>query len=243
MKIIKLNAIESTNDYLKALYRKEDLEDQVLVVTQNQTNGRGQVGAKWHAETGKSLNFSILKRFDRLAITHQFTINCAVSLGIKKGLEQIGISDVKIKWPNDILAGDKKLCGILIENQLKADAIVSSIIGVGINVNNRSFPNLPKASSLFLTKMKEFDLDRVLQVVSRCISSEMKRVENQDFEELMAEYEHHLFRKDTISVFENNHKGRFNAIIKGISKSGELCLELENDSLRHFKLKELQLLY
>jgi len=243
VKIIKLDAIGSTNDYLRALYKKIDFEDQLLVVAKDQTKGRGQVGSKWHSERGKSLNFSILRRFNRLTITHQFTINCAVSLGIKKGLEQIGIGTVKIKWPNDILSDDKKLCGILIENQLQAGFIASSIIGVGINVNNRSFPNLPRASSMFLIKKKEFDLDRVLQVVSESISSELKRVENRDFEDLKTEYEQHLFRKDTISVFENGEGERFNGIIKGISKTGELCLEMENESLNYFNLKDLQLLY
>lgn len=243
MKIIKLDAIDSTNDYLKALYKKIDIEDQILVVAKDQTKGRGQVGSKWHSEIGKSLNFSILRRFNGLTITHQFTVNCAVSLGIKKGLEQIGISSIKIKWPNDILADDKKLCGILIENQLQAGNIVSSIIGVGINVNNRSFPNLPKASSMYLIKNKEFDLDRVLQVVSSSISSELKRVENGDFGDLRSEYERHLFRKDIISVFENGKGERFNGIIKGISETGELCLEMENDLHKYFTLKDLQLLY
>lgn len=243
MKIIKLDAIDSTNDYLKALYKKVDFDDMILVVAKDQTKGRGQVGSKWHSEIGKSLNFSILKRFSELEIAHQFAINCAVSLGIKKGLEQIGINTIKIKWPNDILADDKKLCGILIENQLQARNIVSSIIGVGINVNNHSFPNLPKASSMLLIKKKEFDLDRVLQVVSDSISSELKRVEDRDFEDLKTEYEQHLFKKDIISVFENSKNERFNGIIRGISGTGELCLEMENESYKYFNLKDLQLLY
>lgn len=243
MKIIKLDAIDSTNDYLKALNKKIDLDDQILVVAKDQTKGRGQVGSKWHSTKGESLNFSILRRFQQLPIAHQFIVNCAVSLGIKKALEQNGIGDVKIKWPNDILADDKKLCGILIENQLQAGTIVSSIIGVGINVNNRNFPNLPQASSMFLIKKEMFDLDRVLKVVSGSISSELERVENQDFEDLKTEYEQHLFRKDIISVFENSKNERFNGIIKGISRTGELCLEMESESLKYFNLKDLQLLY
>jgi BirA family transcriptional regulator, biotin operon repressor / biotin---[acetyl-CoA-carboxylase] ligase len=243
VKIIKLDAIDSTNDYLKAWNKKIDLDDQLLVVAKDQTKGRGHVGSKWHAEIGKSLNFSILRRFNKLAIAHQFAINCAVSLGIKKGLEKNGIRNVRIKWPNDILADDKKLCGILIENQLQAGNIGSSIIGVGVNVNNRNFPNLPQASSMFLIKNKVFDLDRVLLVVSDSISSELERVENRDFEDLKSEYEQHLFRKDIISVFENSKNERFNGIIKGISRTGKLCLEMENESLMYFNLKDLQLLY
>ena len=227
MKLIKLDAIDSTNDYLKALGRKVDLEDEVMVVAQNQIRGRGQSGAQWYTEAGKSLSFSLFKRFQGLEATRQFAFSCAVSLGIKKGMEQIGIENLNIKWPNDIMADDKKLCGILIENQLQAGAIVSSVIGVGINVNNLSFPNLPNASSLLLTVEKEFDIDTVLQVVVDCISSEMERVEDHDFDALKFDYERNLFRINTNSVFQNKKGQRINAIIRGISSTGLLQLELE----------------
>ena len=243
MKLIKLNAIDSTNDYLKALSRDVDLEDEVMVVALAQTLGRGQVGAKWHSEAGKSLTFSMFKRFKELAIDHQFAINCAVSLGIKKALSQVGIDHLKIKWPNDILADGKKLCGILIENQLQGNTIVSSIIGVGINVNNRVFPNLPRATSMALTSGKEHDPEAVLGLITSCISSEMQRLGNNDLDALKLDYERDLFRKNIIAVFETKLGNRCNGIIQGISGNGELCLKLEDESLQFFKLKELQLLY
>lgn len=185
----------------------------------------------------------MFKRFNGLALIHQFAVNCAVSLGIKKGLSQLGIDHLKIKWPNDILADGKKLCGILIENQLLGDTIVSSIIGVGINVNNGIFPNLPRATSMALTSGKEYDPEAVLGVIASCISSEMERLGNNDLDALKKEYERDLFRKNIISVFETKTGNRCNGIIQGISGNGELCLKLEDESLRFFKLKELQLLY
>ena len=135
MNIIKLNAIGSTNTYLKNLCKNTGVSDCTLVVANEQTQGRGQMGASWQSRQGQSLTFSMLKRFNRLHISDNAAIAFGVSIAVKSVLEKLKVPAVSIKWPNDIMSYGQKLCGILIENQLEGNHVVSSIIGVGLNVN------------------------------------------------------------------------------------------------------------
>lgn len=243
LKLIKLNAIDSTNDYLKALRKKVELEDGVIVLAHHQTRGRGQVASNWHSEAGKSLSFSMFKRFSGLDQQWPFAVNWAVSLGVKKGLERCGMDGVVIKWPNDILAGGSKVCGILIEPQWHASKMTSAVIGVGINVNNLNFPNLPRASSLALIAKRTFDMELVLENVAQSISAELDRLVASDYKELKHEYEHNLFRINTISEFEDNLGDLWKGTIKGVSGLGQLKVALEDGSLQLFEMKDLQLIY
>lgn len=243
LKLIKLDAIDSTNDYLKALHRKVVLEDEVIVLAHHQTKGRGQAASNWHSEAGKSLVFSMFKRVLDLEAKWQLAINWAVSLGVKKGLERCGMNEVNIKWPNDILADDRKICGILIENQWHAHRMTSSVIGVGINVNNQNFHNLPQATSMAAIANRTFDMSEVLKNVAEGISSELDRLLNGNYSDLKSDYEQHLFRMNTLSEFENKQGAQWKGRIKGVSDQGQLKVELENGSLQLFEMKELRLVY
>ena len=135
MNIIKLDAIESTNDYLKST----DFNNPQVVYTYNQYKGKGQRGNKWMSEPGKNLAFSIKifpKNFD---IKDQFKINVIFSILIFNTLKSLQIPDIKIKFPNDIMSGNKKICGILIELKVKGIEIDNIIIGFGLNVNQENF--------------------------------------------------------------------------------------------------------
>ena len=243
MKLIKLNAIDSTNDYLKALHRKVVLEDEVIVIAHHQTKGRGQAASTWYSKPNKSLSFSMFKRFGGVGSEWQFAINWAVSLGIKSGLEDCGIQKVMIKWPNDILADGRKICGILIENQWQAGMMNSSIIGVGVNVNKQDFPNLPQATSLALAANMDFDISVVFKKITDGISSELIRFVQGDYESLKQDYERNLFRINTFSEFENNQGIRWKGRIKGVSDNGLLKIKLENGSLQLFEMKQIRLVY
>ena len=147
MQIIKLDATHSTNLYLKKLSVEKQLEDFTIVVTEDQFEGRGQRGAVWQSEKGKNLTFSIFKRIGDLAIGHQFAIGMCTALAVYNCLDEYGVPDLKVKWPNDILSGQKKICGILIENTFASGTIKSAIIGIGLNVNQTNFDGMEKASS------------------------------------------------------------------------------------------------
>ena len=118
-KIIKLNAISSTNDYLKDKYRSKQLFDGDLVFTSNQTSGRGQRENIWQSETGGSLTFSIFRQFKNESPYSLFLISAVISLAVVSALEKFQIPQTSIKWPNDILSANKKIGGVLIENIIK----------------------------------------------------------------------------------------------------------------------------
>ncbi len=243
MNIIKLNAIDSTNSYLKKLAKETQLSDETVVVTDHQVSGRGQMGNGWLSREGQSLTFSMFKVYDGLRIEDQFMISMATSMGILKALKALNIPAISIKWPNDILSAKSKVGGILIENVLERSFIKHSVIGIGLNVNETIFPDLPKASSLKLETGKNFIVEEVLQEILENVFSKLRNLNESSFLMLKEEYESNLFQKNVISVFETPEGLRFNGIIKGVSDIGELLVETENDPLRKFQLKEVRLIF
>lgn len=243
MNIIKLNATDSTNTYLKILASETQIPDGTIVVAEEQEKGRGQRGNGWIARKGQSLTLSIYKRFGQLKVENQFVLSMAVALAIAEGLDKLGVPKIKIKWPNDIMSADKKIGGILIENILEGSNIKQSIIGIGINVNETAFPQLPQASSLRLQMGKEQDLKNVFTLLTNSLVNLLDEISDQDFMKLRLVYEGRLFQKDKISVFENTQGVRFNGIIKGISDSGEIMIETENAASEQYRLKEIKMIY
>ncbi|OAB76196.1 biotin--[acetyl-CoA-carboxylase] ligase [Cochleicola gelatinilyticus] len=243
MKIIKLNAIDSTNTYLKNLSRETRPEDGLVVVANAQTNGRGQVGASWQSKEGESLTFSVFKSFNSLPISAHATVLFTTAIAIKEALEQLNISNIEIKWPNDILAGGKKCCGVLIENQLQQDTIATAIVGVGLNVNETEFDELPQATSLHLASGCIFNLDDVLQHVSKILLKHLSEIERFSSEEIKTKYEASLFKKGVVSTFETPNGNQFSGIIRGVKDNGELIVEKEQDVIKTFEVKQIRLLY
>lgn len=243
MKIIKLNAIDSTNSYLINLGKNEVLEDATIVVSNLQNKGRGQQGAVWQSVSQQSLTFSMFKTFNGFPINAISTITFAVSVGVSNALKKLLIPSIEIKWPNDIMSHSKKLTGILIENQVKHGEIVSSVIGIGVNVNEMKFNNLPQATSMRLETGVIYNLDEVLHEVSEAVLKELEFIESKSISEIKSLYEANLFRKEMISVFETPEGNRFNGVIKGVTDSGELMVENEDELVTTYQLKEIKLLF
>ncbi|MDP2686614.1 MAG: biotin--[acetyl-CoA-carboxylase] ligase [Aequorivita sp.] len=243
MNLIKLSAIDSTNSYLKQLAKETLLQDETVVLTKHQLSGRGQMGNSWLSRQGQSLTFSIFKTFEKLQIERQFMISMTVSLAIIEALKSLDIPKMAIKWPNDILSANKKIGGILIENVLEDSFVKYSIIGIGLNVNETDFPNLPQASSLKLETGKNFQLEEVLDRIVKSVFNNLNNLSAKNFSEMKWLYENNLFRKEMVSVFETPEGLRFNGIIKGVSDIGELLLETEIAPSQKFQLKEIKLIY
>lgn len=241
MKIVKLNAINSTNTFLRDLTRESIVENFTVVVTENQTNGKGQFDNKWNSEVGKNLTFSVLYRFSDLSVDNAFYLNCAISLAIYKALSKYHKEKLKVKWPNDILSSTKKLCGILIENTVSNGKITSTIIGIGLNVNQENFPkDLLKATSLKSVTGKEIDKEILFQELLDEIQQQLFLVDNKQFTLLQKKYEQVLYKKNEPVMFWNNLSGNFLGKILGITKQGKLIVELENETIENFDLKEIQ---
>lgn len=243
MTIIKLNAIGSTNDFLKELYSTQSLEDYTIVVVENQTGGKGQRGNLWNVEPHKNLTFSLLLKKALLPETSIFDLNIAISLSIIQTLEKINIPQLSIKWPNDILAEGKKIAGILIENIFSSRENVSSIIGIGINVNQTDFKDLPKASSLQNATGIIYDKDILLSELREQIILNYELLKNGKTEMLWQIYQDHLFMKDKIAIFEYPDGMQFNGRIVKVLKNGKLQIKLEDTSLIAFELKEIRMIY
>jgi len=243
MEIIKLNATNSTNTYLKHLLKEKQVKDLSCIWALSQTQGRGQQGAKWISEPGKNLTFSVLKKFENLSSEYHFLLNMEVSLAIFRALKKLYIPDLAVKWANDILSSKKKICGILIENTLHKEQISSSIIGIGLNVNQVFFNDLPNVSSLQKIMGHPFDLEEVLLLICQELEVSLKSLSPTRFETMLDEYHTHLFRKDKPSTFEYPNGERFMGYIRGVSHNGQLQVEQEDALMSSFSLKEIKLLY
>lgn len=243
MYIIKLNAIDSTNTYLKGMTSVKFPKDFTVVVTEQQTEGRGQMGTRWQTETGKNLTASVFKLLSGFKIENQFYISMVVSLSICKALKVLQIPQLHIKWPNDILSADKKICGILIENVIKNNKFTGTVIGFGLNVNQKYFDDLPQASSMSLLSGILYDKDEVLSKILKQLEYYFKLLEAQKYDELKSEYETLIFRKGKPSTFETSSGDTFSGIIEGVTEMGMLRVWTEDEIIKTFNLKELTLLY
>ncbi|WP_067149664.1 biotin--[acetyl-CoA-carboxylase] ligase [Pseudotamlana agarivorans] len=243
MTIIKLGATDSTNSYLKRLQATENVEDFTTVIAEKQTHGRGQMGAEWESQASKNLTFSVFKDLSDFSLETTFGISLAVSLAIRKALQSFLIPQLSVKWPNDILSVDKKICGVLIENVIKQNTITGSIIGIGLNVNQVDFDNLPRASSLKVITGTLFDLDEVAHAILNQLQVHFDLLKRGEFTALKADYESCLFRKNKPSTFKDAEGSLFSGFIKGVSNFGHLQVLVEDNIIKEFDLKEVTLMY
>lgn len=242
MKTIKLDAIDSTNDYLKKLSKKEVVENFTMVLANSQSHGKGQRGASWSSEEGKNVIMSVLLKDLLVSREQLFGLNVLVSVSVFEVLEEKNISKLHIKWPNDIMSDAKKIGGILIENTFKTDNSIVSIVGIGLNVNQTDFSMLPQASSLAITTGASFDIDELAAAIRQKIHDNVPNLAT-DSDRFWSKYHHNLFKMEVPMAFEDNNKVRFMGMVKGVSPFGKLQLLLEDDSVKEFEIKEVQMLY
>ena len=243
MHIIKLDAIDSTNTFLKQLSSCEMVEDYTVVVAKEQTMGRGQMGTIWESETAKNLMFSVFKDVSFVPVEKQFYISMVTAIGIYKALKKLALPRVKIKWPNDILSADKKICGVLIENIVTSNGLRDSVLGIGVNVNQTDFVGLPKASSLVNMVGRVFDLDEVLHHILVELKECFAWLERGQYKKIKNEYESELFKKNKPSTFLDAEGSMFAGFILGVTELGHLKVLLEDEIIKVYNLKEITLLY
>ncbi len=242
MKIIKLDTTNSTNTFLKDLLTFSKLQDFTVVTAKTQTAGRGQMEAKWLSENGKNLTFSTYCKFDNLYIQEQIYLNFAVALSIFEFLKSLHLPNLSIKWPNDILADKQKICGILIENTPQNKLIKSSIIGIGLNVNQTNFPKeLKKVTSIKRLLKQEFNLENLLNQYLVFLQKYIDILRKQEYKKLKKQYISNLYMIDTPAMFKSNNQ-LFMGKILGVCESGKLQLELEDESIKTFGIKEISFL-
>lgn len=220
--IYRIPETSSTNDDARdAKYRHGD-----LVWAERQTAGRGQRGHGWISGEGENLTFSMVWEPRFLAARDQFVLLQAVALGLTDAFDGFGVS-CRIKWTNDIYAGDRKLVGILIEHQLSGDRLARTIVGIGINVNQTRFdPSLSNPTSLALQTGRPFDRREVLDRVIRCLNDRYGQLERGETGRLREEYCRRIYRLGEPQRFRIPSMGEeFTGIVRGVAPAGDLLVE------------------
>jgi BirA family biotin operon repressor/biotin-[acetyl-CoA-carboxylase] ligase len=172
-----------------------------------------------------------------------FHLNVAIALAVFQVLQDFKVPNLSVKWPNDIMSDHKKIGGILIENSFKSDTKIESIVGIGLNVNQQQFENLPKASSMAVITNVEFDLDILLNKIIFQIKKNCSWILSNQSDKLWQEYHKHLFKINVPMAFEAANQIKFMGIIQGVSPEGRLQVIVEDDSIKSYGIKEIQILF
>ena len=243
--LVALDETASTNQYLSQLCNQlqESVAELTTVTAEFQTAGKGQRGNTWEAEEGKNLLFSFVLYPSFLEARRQFILSQIFSLAIKGELSRWS-DEITIKWPNDIYWKDKKICGILIENDLSGHHIRRSIAGIGININQEVFnSDAPNPVSLKQITGKEHDRYEILAHILRRVQIYYNSLQMEDFavysDEISTRYARSLFRRRGLHPYEDTN-GKFLARLLRIEQDGRFVLEDEGGSEREYLFKEVQ---
>lgn len=245
-KRIALASTASTNDDLKALagHAATRPPEGTLIWALEQTQGRGQLGALWHSIQGESLTCSILFCPNFLVPAEAFRLNVAVALGLLDLGRALlpDASDIKLKWPNDLLVNGRKMGGVLIENSLSANRIETSVVGIGLNVNERDFPEgLPPATSLALESGHSFALEGVIDSLCDALERRYLQLRAGQWTALKDQYGEQLYRRGIWSNYRLSETDEvFEGLIEGVSESGHLHLRTRDGNVQSFAARTLR---
>jgi BirA family transcriptional regulator, biotin operon repressor / biotin---[acetyl-CoA-carboxylase] ligase len=231
-----LPVCESTNSEAQQLLLKNKATEGCVVLTDEQTHGRGQRGNTWEAAAGKNITLSVILSPTFLAVRHQFHLNMAVSLAVHDLLREQGLSQAQVKWPNDLYFEDRKLGGILIENTVTSQSIQHSIVGIGLNINQLHF-GIDTATSLAAVIGTQLDVKRLVARLMEMLEKRYLELRSGKLDKLKFEYLQGLYRYQEMHAFrvgETQVRGQ----ITGIDEDGRLAVEIDRE-LRYFAFKEI----
>ena len=226
----------STNEIAVSLLKEGTVEEGTIIITDHQTRGQGQSGNDWEAEKGKNITCSLILKPKTLPIADQFILNVIISLGVADLVSNILSANAQVKWPNDVYYNREKIGGILINNIIKGNILEGSVVGIGLNVNQRHF-SYSKATSLsVLSGNTTYDLSKVLASLILFIEKRYFQWKN-DTKSLWKDYLARMYWFGEVRVYQAEGK-YFTGIIRGITKSGQLIVE-EEKLTREFAFKTI----
>jgi len=239
MTIIPVETVSSTNSYLKELAHNQMLEEGTVVVARNQTAGRGQRGNTWESEPKKNLTCSIILYPSFLPVQRYFLLSEAIALGVKETLDAY-TGEITLKWPNDVYYQERKIAGILIENELTGNNWDMSIAGIGININQERFlSDAPNPVSLKQITGIERDTDTLLKELVKHILFRYEQLKSDDTDTLIRTYHDSLYRKTGFYRYEDKD-GIFAARIDRVSDDGLLHLITDRNESRSYAFKTVR---
>jgi len=242
MKIIKVDATTSTNELSKALNIKGRHEN-FCVSAEFQLNGRGQQNTSWQSNRSENLMFTVVYNNINLDVNRRFCLNALVCLSIFNVLKSLDIKNLNLKWPNDILADGFKVCGILIENSIIGTKIKHSYVGIGLNVNQTRFKNLPNASSLKILTGIELDKDKLLNQLLGELKEVPEELESNSAQNIINVYKRYLYGFNVKKKFQLPDLTIKKGKIKDIELEGKLLIEFESGKLNSFEHKAIRQIY
>ncbi|MCO5948946.1 biotin--[acetyl-CoA-carboxylase] ligase [Mucilaginibacter flavidus] len=238
---VTIKEVDSTNNFLKQLAsNSKPVIEGTVIMAENQTAGRGQQQNGWHAEPGKNLTFSLLLKPSFLPVTQQFDLVRAVSLGVFDALHPLLGDGLKIKWPNDIYYGNRKIGGMLIENMIQGGQIKNAIVGIGLNINQQTFPDyLPNATSVKQILQQDYDLKTLLSDICRHIEAYYLNLKAGKVLFVRETYLTRLYWLNEQKEYKSKD-GPFAGTIKSVKDNGILVVENNNNEELEFSLKEIE---
>lgn len=233
--LIYFNNCASTQDELIDFLNQHYLsEDFLAVYTFNQTKGRGQYGNSWENLPEENLAYSFALKTKNINISDT-CFNFYTAILVRDFIANLTKTEVKIKWPNDLILKNKKICGMLFEKNKNY-----FVVGIGINILQKNFKNLPKAGSVLSQTGLSFELKAFTESLHQYLFEHL--VQKEIPNNILELYHLHLYRKNEVSVFEKNEV-RQNGIIQNVDENGYIWIDLENEGLQKFFHKEIELLY
>lgn len=235
MNVVWLDTVDSTNS--EALRRLAQLPSGTVLAAREQTAGRGQRGNTWFSEPGKNLTFSIVLKDLAISATDAPRLNYLTSVAVASYLESRGVK-ADIKWPNDIYVGGRKICGMLLENTLGPDGrLLASVIGIGINIHQKDFPQLANATSLCLCTGKEYELSEELQAFLEIFDGLLQQLMS---DKLSAAYSARLFRKGVPARYHDLLTDcEYQGVIEGVEPDGRLHIRSLDGRDCYYRFKEV----
>jgi BirA family biotin operon repressor/biotin-[acetyl-CoA-carboxylase] ligase len=234
--LIYMPTCHSTNDIALDLVSKYDKKEGTLVVTDKQLKGRGQRGNEWQSQGGQNLTFSVVLKPNFVRADEQFYLNMMVSLAIYDAIDEVIPEAAKIKWPNDILVEQKKVCGVLIENTLTGQRIGSSVVGIGLNVNQEHFA-IAQAASLSKFAGKQLSLTNLLERIILHMEAYYLLLKKGDKATIKDKYCQVLYGFGHSVKLHTEHD--FLGVIKDVDSLGRIIVD-EDGAKRTFDFKEVK---
>jgi BirA family biotin operon repressor/biotin-[acetyl-CoA-carboxylase] ligase len=231
--------LPSTNTQAALLLKNNDLVEGTIIHTNYQLAGRGQLGNQWESAENKNLLISIILYPSMVTASEQFIISKVVSLGICDFLKRY-IPECRIKWPNDIYVNNDKIAGLLIENSVMGDIIENSIIGIGLNINQKKFfSDAPNPVSLRMLTGKELDLPNCLDELSYNLDKRYKQLIGGDYSKISTDYISQLFRLNEWFGYRDIN-GQFSGRLLTVAEFGRLKIETQSGEIKDYAFKEVE---
>lgn len=234
--------LPSTNVFANSILAKSNPINGTVISTYNQTNGSGQIGRSWFSDIGKNITTSLIIYPHIVPIDKQFYLSMAIALAVRRSIASMLSIPVYVKWPNDIYVKESKIAGLLLQPAIQGNLMKSAILGIGLNVNQSTFPSaIPNPISLKILCKKDCNLEKIWEVIEINFRIYYNLLINCDYQKIHNEYERYLYRKFEDSTLVSRTGVKHLGKIEGVNEKGQLKFT-ENGVVYFYNFHEVRML-